>query len=152
MTARVIKETQVVSEIGQEQPRRVVQTTTRVVPSLDDHPAKTFETKKAIFRTYQVLYYLLGIIETLIGFRFLLKLIGASTTSTFTDFIYATSRPFASPFLGVVPTTVSGRSVIEWSTLIAMAVYAVLVWLIVHFFQIVKPVGPEEVGETVDNP
>ena len=40
---------------------------------------------------------------------------------------------------------------LEWSTLIAMAVYTVIVWGVIEFFQLVKPVNPNEVEQTVDN-
>ncbi len=151
MAQRVITETQEVTNVEKVAPQRVIKTTTRVVPEpADEHPQKTYETKKALFHTYRVLFYLLGIIEILLGFRLLLKLMGANPLAGFANFIYTLSGPFANPFLGTVPTTVSEVSVMEWSTLFAMAVYAVIVWLIVEFFQLIKPVNPEEVEETVE--
>lgn len=151
--ARVVRQTEEVTSTDRPVPQRVVKTTTHVVPEhsiVEDSP-QNYQTKKTIFRTYQVLFYILGLIEILLTFRFLLKLIGASTSSGFTRFIYDMSAPFAVPFLGIVRSIASGGSVLEWSTLIAMAVYAVIVWLIVGLFQLVKPVNPTEVEETVDN-
>ena len=81
----------------------------------------------------------------------MLKLVGANAFSGFADFIYTISSPFARPFIGIVPPSVSGNSVLEWSTLIAMAVYTVIVWGVIEFFQLVKPVNPNEVEQTVDN-
>lgn len=114
-------------------------------------PQKEYQTKKAIFRTYQVIWYILGIIEVVLGFRILLKLLGASTFSGFTNFIYSISSPFAMPFAGILGTTVSSNLIFEWSTLIAMAVYAVVAYGIVALFQLVKPTNENEVGQTVDN-
>jgi hypothetical protein len=152
-TAKII-ETQQVIRPDPETGSRVVKTTVRTVPDpvpVGETPGQ-YNTKKAIFLTYQVLFYILGIIEILLVFRFILKLLGASTFSPFTYFIYTISGPFADPFLGIIRSSVSGPSVLEWSTLIAMAVYAVFVWLIVGFFRLMKPVNPEEVENTVDNP
>jgi uncharacterized protein YggT (Ycf19 family) len=112
---------------------------------------KEYQTKKAIFRTYQIIWYILGIIEVLLAFRIILKLLGASTQSGFTSFIYAISSPFALPFAGILGKTGISGMILEWSTLIAMAVYAIVAYGIVKFFQLVKPTNPEEVEQTVDN-
>ena len=112
---------------------------------------KTYETKKAIFRTYQIIWYILGVIEVVLAFRIILKFLGANAYSGFTNFIYAVSSPFALPFSGILRTTVSSDIVFEWSTLIAMAVYAVVAYGIVALFQMVKPTNPQEVDQSIDN-
>lgn len=149
MSARVAVQEEEITSVRQE-PARVVKTT-RIIPQMPADSPRAYQTKKTIFRTYQVLYYVLGIIEILLAFRLALRLIGANPGSGFTRFIYAISGPFAAPFLSIVPSSASGGSVLEWSTLIAMAVYAVGVWLIIEFFQLVKPVNPDEVTEAVDS-
>lgn len=112
-------------------------------------PQKEYKTKKAIFRTYQIIWYILGVVEVLLAFRVILKLLGASTQSGFTSFIYAVSSPFALPFSGILRTSASSGMILEWSTLIAMAVYAVVAYGIVMLFQLVKPTNQEEVEESV---
>lgn len=116
-----------------------------------DSPQKTYQTKKAIFRSYQIIWYILGVIEVLLAFRMALKFLGANAFSGFTNFIYAISGPFAMPFSGILGTTASSNLIFEWSTLIAMAVYAVVAYGIVALFQLIKPTNPEEVEQTVDN-
>jgi len=129
-----------------------VRTVKAVTPGVDTgSPQKTYETKKAIFRAYQAVWYFLGVIEVLLAFRVILKLLGANTFSGFTSFIYAVSNPFALPFAGILGVTSSANLVLEWSTLIAMAVYAVIAYGIVALFQMVKPTNPQEVSQTVDN-
>jgi hypothetical protein len=134
--------------------QQVVRKTKVVIPQPGTgSPQKEYQTKKAIFRTYQVIWYILGIIEVVLAFRILLKLLGANTLSGFTNFIYAISGPFAMPFAGILGTTVSSDLVFvfEWSTLIAMAVYAIVAYGIVALFQLVKPTNPEEVEQTIDS-
>ncbi|KKP55863.1 MAG: hypothetical protein UR50_C0015G0011 [Parcubacteria group bacterium GW2011_GWC1_34_10] len=114
-------------------------------------PQKTYEAKKAIFRSYQVIWYILGVIEVILAFRVMLKLLGASTLSGFTSFIYAISSPFALPFAGILKVTGASGMVLEWSTLIAMIVYAIIAYGIVALFQLVKPTNQEEVEQIVDN-
>lgn len=139
---QVTDTTQVVQQVPFGQRRT---TTVKVVPTKD------YQTKKAIFRTYQIIWYILGIIEVVLGFRVLLKLLGANTYSTFTVFIYAISRPFSQPFAGILGITSSAEMVFEWSTLIAMAVYVVIAYGLVALFQLVKPTNPQEVDDSISN-
>ena len=112
---------------------------------------KEYETKKVIFRTYQIIWYILGIVEVVLAFRILLKLLGANPGSGFTSFIYAISNPFALPFAGILRVSAGSGMVLEWSTFIAMAVYAIVAYGLVALFQLVKPTNPVEVEETVDS-
>jgi YGGT family len=132
--------------------QRVVQQTRVVKPAVaTGSPQKTYDTKKAIFRTYQVIWYILGVIEVVLAFRILLKLLGADPESGFTNFIYAVSSPFALPFAGILGVTGISDMTFEWSTLIAMAVYAIIAYGIVALFQLVKPTNQQEVEQNVDN-
>jgi len=142
------------TEVVSTEPEHVVKTTRRVVkqPAIKtEHPQTVYAKKKTIFRYYQLIWYIIGVIEVLLIFRFLLKMVGANSTTGFTYFIYTVSQPFAGPFLGVVSPSVSGTSVMEWSTIIAMLVYVVIAYGVIYLFQLVKPVTPEEVEETVDS-
>lgn len=145
----------------QQQSTEVQEVTTESVPSsqrvtqktrvISDTPHEGYQTKKAIFRSYQIIWYIVGVIEVLLAFRLVLKLIGASTSSGFTNFIYTISSPFAQPFSGILRTTTDSNIVFEWSTLIAMAVYVVLAYGLVELLQLVKPTTPQEVDKTIDN-
>lgn len=146
------EDVQEVTTVSTPTTQRVVQQTRVVKPAVaTGSPQKTYETKKAIFRAYQAVWYFLGVIEVLLAFRILLKLFGANSFSGFVNFIYMFSNPFALPFAGIFGTTTSMSSVFEWSTMIAMAVYAVIAYGIVALFQMVKPTNPQEVNQTVDN-
>jgi hypothetical protein len=152
MTQQQNADVQEVTTVSGPTQQQVVRRTRVVTPAVaTGSPQKTYETKKAIFRSYQIIWYILGVIEVVLAFRVILKLLGANTFSGFTNFIYAVSGPFALPFAGILRTSVSSDSVFEWSTLIAMAVYAVVAYGIVELFQLVKPTNPEEVEQTVDN-
>lgn len=132
--------------------QQVVRKTQTVNPQVDEgSPQKGYEAKKTIFRVYQIIWYILGIIEIILAFRVLLKLMNASIQSGFTSFIYSISNPFALPFAGIFGITEISEMVFEWSTLIAMAVYAIVAYGLVALFQLVKPTSKEEVEQTVDN-
>lgn len=147
-------ETQEVTTVSTNVPEQVVKTTTKVTPPLvkTEHPQRVYEKKKVIFRTYQIIWYILAIIEVLLGFRMTLKALGANPLSGFTSLIYAVTDPLALPFQGIFRITFTGTSVLEWSTLIAAFVYALIAYGLVYLMQLMKPVTPHEVENTVDNP
>lgn len=150
MNEKIIRETEERTTV--EHPKVVRTTRIENTPVTTEPPQRVFEKKKTIFRTYQVIWYILAVIEILLAFRTVLKAIGANPASGFTLFIYAISAPLALPFSGILPTSVSGNSVFEWSNIIAAVVYVLLAYGIIHFLQMAKPVTPTEVEETVDNP
>jgi len=84
----------------------------------------------------QVLGAILGILEILLGLRFLLKLIAANANSGFAVFIYGITKPLVAPFTALVGTPTSGGNILEWTTLIAMAVYALLFWVVIRVVRI----------------
>lgn len=114
-----------------------------------EHPQKTYAKKKAIFRIYQVIWYILGLVETLLVFRFILKALGANPLSGFANLIYTLSNPLALPFSGIFPVAVVEGSYFEWSTLVAGLVYMLLAYGIEQIFQLVKPTNVQEVEENV---
>ena|SRR3989344_5006027 len=143
------------TEVSTSAPRQVITTTKKTIKDpliRTEHPQAVFETKKTIFRSYQIIWYIVGIVEVLLAFRIILKILGAYPFSGFTDLIYTLSDPLALPFMGILQSTVSGQSMFEWSSMIAMIVYLIVAYGIIYLFQFIKPVTPEEVEETVDSP
>ena len=139
-TSRYIREhrTRYADEFPQEEEIDFVEERPVIV-----HDAVT-ERNVALYRVYQTIWFILGTIETLLLFRFILKLIGASTASGFTNFIYGITNPFAVPFMGVVPASVSSASIIEWTTLLAMAVYFVIAYGVFELIKLLTPVHRDE--------
>lgn len=85
----------------------------------------------------RIMYTILGIVEILLGLRFVLKLIAANPDSGFTTFIYGATKALVAPFNALLGTPTFGGSSIEVTTLIAMAVYALLFWVLVRVIQII---------------
>lgn len=87
-----------------------------------------------------VIYFILGVIEVLLAFRFVLKLAGASTGSGFVSFIYGITGFFIAPFEGIfrrgLNQGIETTSVFEPSTFTAIIVYALVAWGIVKLIQI----------------
>ena len=105
---------------------------------------------KSLYRGTQAVWYVLGLIEVLLAFRFVLKLLAANAQAGFTSFIYGVTAPLASPFLSVFKITRVEGSVLEWTTLLAMAVYLVIAWAIVKVLVMSKPVSTPEAAVKLD--
>jgi len=147
------EEVQEITTVEKSQPQQVVKTTKRVTPAavMTEHPQRVYEKKKVIFRSYQIIWYILGLIEILLGFRIALKALGANPFSGFVSLIYAVSDPLALPFTGILRSSVGSGAVLEWSTIVAAFVYLIVAFGLANLLQFIKPVTPEEVEQTVDN-
>jgi len=90
-----------------------------------------------------VIWYIIGIIEILLAFRFVLKLFGANSSTGFVDFIYKVSGVLTGPFDNIFGVTkqVAGQtgSVFEPSILVAAAVYVLIGWGIVKLLSLNRP-------------
>jgi hypothetical protein len=104
----------------------------------------TSPSTKPLYRGTQVVWYILGILEILLAFRFVLKLTAANPGAGFTSFIYGVTSIFVSPFLSVFRITRVAGSVFEWTTLLAMFVYWLLAIGIIKLFLMGKTVSTPE--------
>ena len=108
-------------------------------------------TTKPLYRGTQIVWYILGILEALLAFRFVLKLLAANPGAGFSSFIYGVSYPFATPFLNVFHVTRIEGSLFEWTTLLAMLVYWLIAWGIINLFFMSKSVSTPEAAAKLDN-
>lgn len=87
-----------------------------------------------------LIYFFFGVLEILLAFRLVLKLMGASLSSGFVGSIYGVTGVFIIPFEGIFrrgfAQGVETTSVLEPSTMVAIVVYAVLAWGVVKLLQI----------------
>jgi YggT family protein len=106
----------------------------------------TYEKNKPTFKIRMLVWYLVDIIEALLGLRFLLRFLGANPANAFADFIYDLSLVFVGPFLNLFNPITVGNFVIEVSTLFAMLAY----WLLAYIIsEILRLLLPERRSETV---
>ena len=89
-----------------------------------------------------LVYFFFGALEILLAFRFVLKLTGASLGNAFVGLVYGITGIFILPFQGIFHSGLSQgiemTSVFEWSTLIAIVVYAVVAWGIVKLLSVLS--------------
>ena len=105
--------------------------------------AVTTETKQIASNSQSIeylIYFFFGVLEILLVFRLVLKLLGASMASGFVRLIYGLSGIFVMPFEGIFrkgyTQGVETTSVLEPSTIVALIVYMVLAWGIVKLVRI----------------
>lgn len=107
-------------------------------------------TTKPLYRGTQVVWYVLGILEVLLAFRFVLKLLAANPNAGFSSFIYKATYVFVSPFLSVFRVSQVEGNVFEWTTLLAMLVYWLIAFGIIKLFLMSKTVSTPEAAIKLD--
>lgn len=103
------------------------------------------EEQVTIWTLNRFVYYIGGVIETFLVFRFTLKILGANPFSPFVSFIYAVSGVFEAPFRGIFRSAVNQGletvSIFEPSTLFAALIYLVLIVGIVELVKVLTATG-----------
>lgn len=93
---------------------------------------------KIRYLTNNLIYGLFSLVEGFLGLRFILKLFGANPDNGFVSWLYEMSGVLLDPFRGIFPTTVYKNSfVVEFSTLFAMVIYAIVAILILALLDLV---------------
>lgn len=121
MATRVIRE---------ERPARVV----RTVDSRGDY-----------YQAGNIVYVIFGLLELLLGLRFVFLLLGANAGSSFASFVYAVTGPLVAPFNGIFGAPSIARSTFDPATLVAMLVYAVIGWAILRLVAAANRTPAEEI-------
>jgi len=105
------------------------------------------------FKATQLIWLLLGILETMIALRIMLMMIGANPGSTIVAIIYGFTGLFLFPFTGLIGLPTAGNLVLELSSMFAMLVYGLLAWVVERIVWLIfyRPRGPVvSVTETAD--
>lgn len=114
-------------------------TTTKTAPGVAQRTEEvaTTGTPSGLVVAERVVYFLIGALAILLAIRFTLSLLGANLGNVFADFIFGLSNPFVAPFLNLFNyQTALGTSRFELETLVAIAVYALLGWLVVTLLRL----------------
>jgi hypothetical protein len=116
-----------------------------VVESAQTGQEEALTIRFAIGKLNDYLLWFLTVLEVTLLIQFFLKLIGAIQSNLFAGFMYALTVIPLFPFTGIVTSTKlgTGGAFIEWSTLIAMAVYFLVFYALRRFLHILIS-SPEE--------
>jgi len=83
-----------------------------------------------VSKVAQIIWFIIGIIVSLLALRVVLALVGANLENAFASFIYNLSEPFVAPFRGLlqVGEFKAGVSRFELETIVAAIVYVLIGW------------------------
>lgn len=95
----------------------------------------------------RIVFFAFGAVEVLLAVRFVLKLLGANAGAGFVQLVHGVSDVFMSPFNAILGVTKAAGATFEWSSLVAIAVYALVAWGIVA---LVRAVSPRSSANTVE--
>jgi uncharacterized membrane protein len=90
------------------------------------------------------------VIELIILVRFVLPLLRANAQSMFVQWVNQISGIFMAPFNAIFGAQTINGAIFEWSALVAIAVYALIAWLIVALIRTLTPRRSSETVETVE--
>lgn len=98
----------------------------------------------ATFKVTQLIWLFLGILEAILALRFLFKLIGVNEANAFASFLYGLTKFFVIPFESLIGAPSTAGMTFEFTTLIAMIIYALIGWVLVRLVYVLfyRPRGP----------
>lgn len=82
---------------------------------------------------------MLGVVGVLLGLRFILKLFSANAANGFVNWVYESSAEILGPFRGVFPAANLEGAVVEFSTIFAVVVYAILGMFAFYLIDLLTP-------------
>ena len=88
--------------------------------------------QETLTRVTGLIWLAFGILDGLIALRFLLKLMAANPSNPFAAFLYTITEPALWVFEGLTTSPTFQGIVIEFFDLIAIAVYALIGWVIIR--------------------
>lgn len=77
-----------------------------------------------------LVYVLTVLIESLLVFRIVFKLFGASVTIQIVQFLYQVTDKLVQPFQSIFHNAYAGTYLIEWSTIVALFAYGIAGFLL----------------------
>ncbi|MDB5177817.1 MAG: hypothetical protein JWO61_200 [Candidatus Saccharibacteria bacterium] len=105
-------------------------TTKRTTEVVETNGAPVVERDRKVSKVNQIIWYIGGVVITLLLIRAVLAILGANLDNGFANFMYAITDPFVAPFRGLlqVGEFQAGVSRLEVETLLAALVYALITW------------------------
>lgn len=117
-------------EVVREQSSRVTPKGKRVYRESTTVASPEADAMTMVWSINRMIFYVTGIIETLLAFRFFFKAFGANPGNSFVSFIYSVSSIFEGPFRGIFRSAttegIETTAVIEPSTIFAMIIFLIL--------------------------
>lgn len=84
----------------------------------------------------KLIYTVLLVIETIVAIRFVLKMIDASTSNSFVNWIMVNSEMFVAPFRGIISESMTiGGLELELTSIVALTCYMIVAFVMVELIK-----------------
>lgn len=122
-------------------PQAFVQHAT-AVPQVE-HSKKIPDRKSIATKMIELVYLLLIILESVLGLRFIFRLLGANPDNPFIQFLYQATLVFTYPFTTLFQSPIQNNISVsmyrlEFTTLVAMGVYALIAFIVVRIIDVFR--------------
>ena len=88
----------------------------------------------------KTVYWVVMVVNGFLGLRFIFRLFNANANTDFVAWVYENTQPLLEPFLNIFPSArLEGGYTVEFSTLFAVVIYALLGYLIMALVGAVTP-------------
>ena len=109
------------------------------------------EQRFATFKATQLIWLLLGFLETMLALRVMFKLIAVNAANPFAALLYKVTDFFVTPFASLTGAPAFDGMVLEISSILAMIVYFLIAWALERIVYVLfyRPRGSVSVRQTV---
>jgi uncharacterized protein YggT (Ycf19 family) len=90
------------------------------------------------YRPERAIWFVVGLVDSLIAIRFLMRLLGASFDAAFVGFIYGITAPLVAPFRGIFAESGQGTYILEPAAVVAILIYALIGWAVITLIRILS--------------
>jgi uncharacterized membrane protein len=103
------------------------------------------------FKATQLIWLMIGLLETILALRVIFKLIAVNAANPFAALLYKVTDIFVAPFASLTGAFTFGGMVLEISSIIAMIVYLLIAWALERIVYVLfyRPRGPVSVSQTM---
>lgn len=109
----------------------------QVESSVETYEDKNLRKENLRYWSTNIIYFVLGVLEVILGLRFVFRLFGANENNDFILALYNFSHMFVGPFNNIFnDQAIGSRSVFELSTLVSMLIYALIGWGLVRLARV----------------
>jgi len=123
-----------------EQTTEVQETTTQPNGArVERHNVSRSTQTSGVVVAQRVIWFIVGVINTLVAIRFVLLLLGANQSAGFVDFIYGITAVLVAPFVGIFGQPVFGQFMFDWSSILAIVVYSLIAWGLAKLMTLTRP-------------
>jgi uncharacterized protein YggT (Ycf19 family) len=90
------------------------------------------ERRALLDRVSSIIWFVTGVLMTMLALRIVFLLLEASRESGFVRFIYGFTEPWVRPFQGIFATPAADGAILDSAAITAMVIYALLTWGLVR--------------------